>query len=90
MIIGSHTNFIGSDFVDFNMKSMLERTMLIAIGGNVYPKQSACDLFIDPPGLSQFAGFDVKKIKEIFQLGYRYSKELFRQDPELKSRLVRQ
>ena len=88
VIIGSHTNFIGNRFHDFNMKSLLERTMLIAISGNVYPKRVNCDLFIDPPALSEFTGFDVRKIGDIFQVGYRYTRSLFAHDPELKRRLV--
>ena len=70
------------------MKSLLERTMLIAISGNVYPKMSRCDLFIDPPGLSSFTGFDVKRINEIFEVGYLYAKTMFDTDSELKNRLL--
>ncbi len=88
VIIGSHTNFIGDNFHDFNMKSLLERTMLIAISGNVYPKQAKCDLFIDPPDLAEFTGFDVKRIKDIFNLGYQFTLSLFADDPKLKSRLL--
>jgi len=87
-VIGSHTNFIGNEFHDFNMKSLLERTMLIAISGNVYPKKELCDVFIDPPGLSNFTGFDLKKNRTIFQLGYDYTHTLFEENPSLASDLV--
>lgn len=76
IVVGSHTNFIGSDFKGLNMKSLIERTMLIAISGNVYPKQSEFDLFIDPPGLSQFNGFDLRKAKEIYNIGYEFTCKL--------------
>ncbi|MDA0196501.1 MAG: patatin-like phospholipase family protein [Bacteroidetes bacterium] len=75
-IVGSHTNFIGDDFHDLNMKSLIERTMLIAISGNVYHKKSKCDLFIDPPGLSKFNGFDLRKAQEIYQTGYDFTHDL--------------
>jgi len=82
-VVGSHTNFIGSDFHDLNMKSLVERTMLIAISGNVYPKKSKCDLFIDPPGLSQFNGFDLRKAQKIYEMGYEFAHDLLENSSHL-------
>lgn len=82
-LVGSHTNFIGSDFHDLNMKSLIERTMLIAISGNVYPKKDKCDLFIDPPGLSQFNGFDLRKAQEIYEVGYESTLNILEKSPDI-------
>jgi len=82
-IVGSHTNFIGPEFTDLSMKSLMERTMLIAISGNVYPKKQQFDIFIDPPALSQFNGFDLKKAQEIYQTGYEFTNKLLEESSEL-------
>ncbi|MEQ9422909.1 MAG: patatin-like phospholipase family protein [Cyclobacteriaceae bacterium] len=81
VLIGSHSNFISDQYDDFNMKTILERSMLIAISGNVYPKADRCNLFIDPPKLGLISGFELKKAREIFEIGYAYTTELLREKP---------
>ena len=88
LVIGSHTNFIAGDFNDFNMKSLLERTMLIAISGNVYPKKEQCDLFIDPPKLGNYNGFDIRRSKQIYSEGYEFTCSLLERNPDLLGQLV--
>lgn len=80
-IIGSHCNFITSEFDVKNIRSVVERSLLMAINGNTNFSKSLCDVLIEPPEVGRFSGFDLSKAKEIFQIGYEYTKETFK--PEL-------
>ena len=58
-----------------NAISMMERSALLAINGNTVKSKELCDLFIEPPELSIYSGFDLSKAKEIFNHGYQFTKE---------------
>ncbi|MEK6482499.1 patatin-like phospholipase family protein [Catalinimonas sp. 4WD22] len=73
-IIGLHSNPVDESFKLTNIKTMFERTFLLAINANSYHNVGDCDLFLEPPGLKQIKVFDVKKSKEIFNIGYQYAK----------------
>lgn len=79
-IIGSHSNFITSEFDVKSMRSVIERSLLMAINGNTTISKSLCNVLIEPPGVGQFSGFDLSKAKEIFDIGYRYTMENFSPD----------
>ena len=72
-IIGVHCNPVNDEFKSQNIKSMLERTFLLAINANAYGRQPHCDLFIEPPLLKKFGLFDLNRAEEIFQIGYEYA-----------------
>lgn len=73
-IIGLHSNPVDESFKLTNIKTMFERTFLLAINANSYHNVGDCDLFLEPPGLKQIKVFDLKKAKEIFDIGYQYAK----------------
>jgi NTE family protein len=79
-IIGSHCNFIRSDVDMRNFRTVIERSLLMAINGNTTVSKSLCNVLIEPPELGMFSGFDVSKAQEIFDIGYRYTKENFTPD----------
>jgi NTE family protein len=74
-MIGSHSNFITSEFDIKNIRSVIERSLLMAISGNTTISKTLCNVLIEPPGVGKFSGFDLGKAKEIFDIGYRYTKE---------------
>lgn len=79
-IIGSHCNFISSRFDLKNLRSVVERSLLMAINGNTMVSKTLCDVLIDPPDVGAYSGFDLGKAVEIFEIGYRYTKQNFSPD----------
>lgn len=79
-IIGSHCNFIRSEVDLKNFRSVIERSLLMAISGNTTINKSLCDILIEPPEVGKYSGFDISKAKEIFDIGYSYTKSNFTAD----------
>ena len=75
-VVGIHTNPIGIVETPINMKMLMERSLLLAINGNIEIRKRLCDLFIEPDGLDKFNVFDIKRTKEIFEIGYEYTSRL--------------
>lgn len=73
--IGVHTNPYPKLTPTKGMRHTLEKTMILIIQNNIRPHQAAFDLFIEPQKLSQFGIFEVKKAREIFEIGYKSAKE---------------
>lgn len=78
LLIGSHCNPIGADFDAKNLRTIIERSLLMAINGNTIKSRELCDIFIEPPGLDRFTGFEITRAKEIFEAGYQFTKNNFR------------
>jgi NTE family protein len=79
-IIGSHCNFITSEFDIKNFRSVIERSLLMAIHGNTMISKSLCNVLIEPPGVGKYSGFDLSKAAEIFDIGYEYTRRNFTPD----------
>jgi NTE family protein len=75
-IIGSHCNPIDGNFDIKNVKKVMERSLLMAINGNTQKSKEACHVLIEPPGLAQYSGFELKKAEAIFSLGYEEGKRM--------------
>lgn len=75
LTIGLHSNPIDPDFHPTGVKSMVERTLMMAITCNVYARKHLCDLFIEPPALGKYKVMDFSRAEEIFGIGYSYAKE---------------
>lgn len=71
-IIGVHVNSIKKEINEIHMNNILDRSFHLALSNSVRNKISNCDLFIEPPGMSRFGMFDMKKINKIFEYGYKY------------------
>jgi len=78
LLIGSHCNPIGSHFDAKNLRTIIERSLLMAVNGNTQKSRELCDVFIEPPGLDKFTGFGLNKAQEIFDVGYQFTKENFK------------
>jgi NTE family protein len=58
-----------------NVRSLMERSALLAINGNTVKSKELCDLVIEPPDLSRFSGFDLTNAREIFAEGYNFTQQ---------------
>lgn len=81
-IIGSHSNAVDDRYMTGGFRSVMERSLLLAINGNVIARKHACHVFLEPPGMKHYRVFDFSKADEIFSIGYNYAlkkeKELMR------------
>lgn len=84
IVLASSCNPIAKNYNVGNMRSLLERTFLLAINVNTQSKRNLCDLFMEPQELEGFGGGDFTKAKEIFDIGYRYGKSVI---PEIEALL---
>ncbi len=74
-IIGLHTNPITDDFEVGRLKSVVERSLIMAINGNTTKSKEMCDFVIEPMQLGEYGGFDLGKAQEMFDIGYSYTKK---------------
>lgn len=55
-------------------KRMIERITVLALSANVLASSKLCDIYIKPSELRDFGTFDFKKSREMFDIGYEYTK----------------
>jgi len=79
-LIGSHCNYISDSFDVKSFRSVIERSLLIAINGNTVASKALCDVVIEPPATGNYGGFEIKKAKDLFQAGYDFVHQNFKQD----------
>ena len=77
-LIGSHCNHISEDVDVKNFRTVIERSLLIAINGNTTVSKSLCDVLIEPPDVGKVSGFDLSKAKDLFEIGYQFTKTHFK------------
>jgi NTE family protein len=77
-LIGSHCNYISDDVDVKNFRTVIERSLLIAINGNTTVSKSLCDVLIEPPEVGRVSGFDLSKAKDLFEIGYQFTKKNFK------------
>jgi NTE family protein len=78
-LIGLHCNPINSEFDARNFRSVIERTLLIAINGNTMASKALCDLLIEPPETGKISTFELGRAKELFDIGYQFTIRNFKQ-----------
>ncbi|HLZ17123.1 MAG TPA: patatin-like phospholipase family protein [Cyclobacteriaceae bacterium] len=78
LLIGSHCNPIGSDFDAKNLRTIIERSLLMAVNVNTQKSRELCDVFIEPPDLNRFTGFGLNKAQEVYEAGYQFTKNNFK------------
>jgi NTE family protein len=77
-LIGSHCNHISPEFDALNFRGVIERTLLIAINGNTIESKKLCDVLIEPPGVGQISGFQLARAKDLFDIGYSFTRDHFK------------
>jgi NTE family protein len=78
-VIGVHCNFLSAEFDARNFRSVVERSLMMAIHGNSMHSKSVCDLTIEPEGSGKVSTFDIGKAKELFEIGYQFTKQHFKE-----------
>jgi NTE family protein len=73
-LIGLHCNYISTGFDAKNLRSVIERSLLIAINGNTTASKALCDLLIEPFEAGKISTFEVGRAKELFDIGYQFTK----------------
>jgi NTE family protein len=79
--IGVHVNKTAPYDVNISMVRQLERMIHLSIRENVLREMKHVDLLIEPDGLADYGLFDTKKIHDIINIGYDYTKHQVVTDP---------
>lgn len=74
VLIGSHVNSMSTQLQHIHMKDMMDRSFHLAMSVSTQDKIQLCDLFFEPPEMSRFSIFDMKKAEEIFNFSYQFAK----------------
>ncbi len=75
-LIGVDVNSIRHEEVEIRKSNLLDRSFHLSMSESIKAKGKQCDLFIQPPEMSQFGLFEVKKSREIFEYGYQHGLKL--------------
>ena len=78
LLIGSHCNYISPEFDVKNFRSVIERSLLIAINGNTVASKNLCDVLIEPDTLGNISAFNVKEAERLFNIGYDFTRAQFK------------
>jgi NTE family protein len=73
VLIGSYTNSIAATSRKLGMAEIFDRGYHMSLYSEVAIKKNQCELFLEPPRLSDYSMFDFKKAEEIYQIGYDYA-----------------
>ncbi|NRS90436.1 NTE family protein [Flavobacterium sp. 7E] len=83
VIIGSYVNSIKKEVDQVHMNNIVDRCFHLAMKSSVQEQTNLCSLYIEPPNMSQFSLFNLKKADKIFEYGYNYARSLEKQIKEL-------
>jgi NTE family protein len=87
IIIGSYVNSIKKEVDEIHMNNIVDRCFHLAMKSSVQNKTVSCSLYIEPPNMSQFSLFNLKRADEIFDYGYQYARSMEKQIKELDIQL---
>jgi len=82
-IIGIHVNSIKKEVHEIHINDIIDRSFHLALSNSVRNKIDKCNLYIEPPNMSQFGILDLKRIQEIFDYGYNYGLSIENEIKEL-------
>ena len=74
--IGIHCNQIPFTKGSSNVHQITYRSFRLAMRGKAKASLDRCNLLIEAPELYTFNTFDFRKAEKLFEIGYRYTKEL--------------
>jgi NTE family protein len=78
-VIAVHVNPISPYNPKSSIAAVLDRAMHLSLRGNVLRSAEGCELFIEPPPLAAYGLFDAHKLKEIYQHGYDFTRDLMQE-----------
>lgn len=59
-----------------SLRSILERTIHLVIHSNTESDKQLADIYIEPKELTNYSLYAIHKSKDIFEVGYRFTKEM--------------
>jgi NTE family protein len=74
-LIGSFVNPVGYMEKCSGLINIAERTFMLSMSKEIHEKAKKFDLFVAPPELRNFKILDPEKAEDLFELGYRATKE---------------
>lgn len=83
IIIGSYVNSIKKEVDEVHMNNIIDRCFHLAMKSSVQTKIERCSLFFEPPNMSQYSLFNLKRADEIFEYGYKYALSMEKEIKEL-------
>ena len=75
-IIAIYVNPVRSFSPEASVFEVMDRAIHLGFLEKVSRSAEGCHLYIEPPELSSYGLFDIHKIPEIFDIGYRFAKAL--------------
>ncbi|WP_234733039.1 patatin-like phospholipase family protein [Tellurirhabdus bombi] len=75
-IIGASCNPPNPNKSITSVKGVLERSLMLAIRSKTRERLTKCDLLVEPPDLCRYEVFDLRKAREIFRVGYEYTRTM--------------
>jgi len=77
-LIGVYINPTGQISQLKGLVHIAERAFHLAIASEMRTKQSMFDVFIEPPEITNYSLFDLKKAPELFEVGYKKTVEILK------------
>ncbi len=75
-LIGSHCNPLGTSKPIRSMRGVIERSIILAVQSKTREKFTRCNVLLEPTGLSGYSPADVGKARELFRIGYQYTRSM--------------
>ena len=75
-LIGSHCNPSGSTKPIRSMRSVIERSIILAVQSKTKEKFSRCNVLLEPVDLVGYSPTDISKARELFRIGYQYTRSM--------------
>jgi NTE family protein len=82
-VIGVNCNHLPEESNIKNMKSLIERAVIMSMNYNVHSRKSKCDYFLEAPGLGKYGVFDIKRAPDLFRAGYEHTLSVIEQNPSI-------
>jgi NTE family protein len=78
--IAIHVNPIDTFDINNNISQQIERLFHLCVKEKTESNSKKIDLFLEPPLLTSYGLFDLKKFKELIEIGYNYTKNRLETD----------
>lgn len=75
-LFGMHVNPVGEERNMSSLMRVAERSFHLAMTINIHHKIPLFDLFIEPEGMKSVGLMDVSKARDIYQIGYEWTRDL--------------
>jgi len=76
LLIGSHCNPFGLAKPIRSMRGVIERSLILAVQSKTRDKFGRCPIFIEPDALGAYSPTDLSKARELFRIGYQYTRAM--------------